>query len=85
VANYSVLIKPSAARQLETLPSKDRKGIAAKIQGLATQPRPIGTKKLSGQEKYRLRQGNYRVLYSVDDERAIVVVVRIAHRREDYR
>ena len=85
MANYSVLIKPSAARQIEALPSKDRKNIAAKIHGLATQPRPLGTKKLSGQQKYRLRQGNYRILYLVDDEQAIVVVVRIAHRREAYR
>ena len=85
MANYNVLIKPSAVRQLETLPTKDRRHIAAKIQALATEPRPLGTKKLSGQEKYRLRQGNYRVLYSVDDEQAIVIVVRIAHRREAYR
>lgn len=85
MANYRVLIKPSAARQLETLPSKDRKSIAAKIEGLATQPRPLGTKKLSGQEKYRLRHGNYRVLYSLNDDDAVVLVVRIAHRREVYR
>ncbi len=82
MANYKLLIKPSAAKELETLPSKDRKNIATKLRGLASEPRPPGTKKLSGQERYRLRQGNYRVLYSVDDSEATVVIVRIAHRRD---
>ncbi len=85
MASYNVLIKPSAVRELEHLPLAYRKRIAAKIQHLGDNPRPPGTQKLSGQERYRIRQGNYRVLYSVDDEQFAVVVVKIAHRRDAYR
>jgi mRNA interferase RelE/StbE len=85
VADYRLLIKPSAAKELDSLPAKDRKRIAAKLQALATDPRPLGSEKLSGQEKYRIRQGDYRVLYSVHDEDLTVLIVKIAHRREVYR
>ena len=85
MANYRLLIKPSAAKELEALPTKDRKRIATKLQGLASEPRPPGVEKLSGQEKYRLRQSNDRLLYSMDDDEVTVVVVKIAHRREVYR
>jgi len=85
VANYRLLIKPSAAKELEALPTKDRKRIAAKIQRLASEPRPVSTEKLSGQEKCRLRQGNYHALYSVNDDEATIVIVKIAHRRDVYR
>ncbi len=85
MASYRLLIKPSAARELENLPLKDRKRVAAKIQRLGSNPRPDGAEKLSGQDKYRLRQGDYRVLYSIDDTQAQVVVVKIGHRREVYR
>ena len=85
MASYKVLIKPSAAKELEALPQKDRRRIATKIQHLASEPRPAGTEKLSGQEKYRLRQGNYRVLYSVDDAQLAVTIVKIGHHRDVYR
>ena len=85
MASYKVLIKPSAAKELEALPQKDRRRIATTIQHLASEPRPAGTEKLSGQEKYRLRQGNYRVLYSVDDAQLAVAIVKIGHRRDVYR
>ena len=85
MASYRLLIKPSAARELENLPLKDRKRVAARIQRLGSNPRPDGAEKLSGQDKYRLRQGDYRVLYSIDDTQAQVVVVKIGHRREVYR
>ncbi|MEX2270473.1 MAG: type II toxin-antitoxin system RelE/ParE family toxin [Vicinamibacterales bacterium] len=85
MASYRLLIKPSAASELDDLPLKDRKRVIAKIQRLGSDPRPAGAEKLSGQEKYRLRQGDYRVLYAIDDPGATVVVVRIAHRREAYR
>ena len=85
MASYRLLIKPSAAKELEALPPKDRRRIATKIQHLASEPRPAGTEKLSGQEKYRLRQGNYRVLYSVDDAQLAVAIVKIGHGREVYR
>jgi mRNA interferase RelE/StbE len=85
VANYKLLIKSSAAQELEALPRKDRSRIAAKIEGLADHPRPPGSEKLSGEEKYRLRQGDYRVLYSIQDASSTVTVVKIGHRREVYR
>jgi mRNA interferase RelE/StbE len=85
VASYRLLIKPSAARELEGLPLKDRRRVATRLQRLASDPRPTGAEKLSGQDKCRLRQGDYRVLYSVDDAALTVVIVKIGHRREVYR
>lgn len=85
MASYNVEIKRSAAKELEHLPPKDRTRIIARIRALATDPRPAGCEKLSGQDRYRLRQGNYRILYEIDDTVVLVVVVRIAHRREVYR
>ena len=80
-----MLIKPSAAKELQALPANDRKRVVTKIESLASDPRPPGTEKLSGEEKYRLRQGDYRVLYSVDDSQKILVIVKIGHRRDVYR
>ena len=85
VASYNVLIKPSAVRELETVSRKDRLRIVQKIRALAENPRPIGCEKLSGREQYRLRQGRYRIVYSVSDPEASVLVVKIGHRREVYR
>ena len=85
MANFDLLIKPSAGRTLEDLPRKDRTKISRKIQELARQPRPHGCEKLSGEEKYRIRQGNYRVVYAIDDDQRIVLVVKIGHRKEVYR
>ncbi|HET6281022.1 MAG TPA: type II toxin-antitoxin system RelE/ParE family toxin, partial [Polyangia bacterium] len=67
MASYGLEIKKSAAKELADLPSKDLSRIVEKVQALAAAPRPPGSEKLSGDEKYRIRQGNYRVLYEVDD------------------
>ena len=85
MASYSLLIKPSAARELEDLPAKERHRIIARIQKLAGDPRPPTCEKLAGEEKYRLRQGHYRILYSVDDAAQDVTVVKTGHRRDVYR
>jgi mRNA interferase RelE/StbE len=87
VASYSVFIKTSAAKELEAVePRTVRARIVSRIQGLARTPRPRSSQKLAGEaERYRIRQGAYRIVYSVDDERRIVEVVRIGHRREVYR
>ncbi len=85
MANYSLLIKPSAIKELGALPPKDRRKIAARIAGLASEPRPHGSEKLSGLEQYRVRQGDYRVVYSVDDEACAVLIVKVGHRRDIYR
>jgi mRNA interferase RelE/StbE len=87
VASYSVFIKTSAAKELEAVePRAVRARIVSRIQGLARTPRPRGSQKLAGEpERYRIRQGAYRIVYSVDDERRIVEVAKIGHRREVYR
>ena len=85
MASYSLLIKASAAKELEAVPKKDRKCLASRIQSLASTPRPRGSEKLSGEEKYRIRQGDYRILYLIEDARSTVTIVRIGHRRDVYR
>jgi mRNA interferase RelE/StbE len=85
VASYSLLIKPSALKELEAVPSKDRRRIVTRIEGLSGDPRPPNCEKLSGLEHYRVRQGDYRVIYSVDDEAQTVVIVKVGHRRDVYR
>jgi mRNA interferase RelE/StbE len=85
VANYKPLIRSSAAKELEAMPRKDRSRIVARIAGLAANPRPPGSEKLSGEEKYRLRQGDYRVLCSILDAGMTVTIVKVGHRREVYR
>ena len=82
MASYSLLIKASAAKELEATPKKDRARLAARSGGLAATPRPPGSKKLSGEEKYRIRQGDYRILYLIEDAISTVTIVKIGHRRE---
>ena len=86
VASYRIFIKPSAAKELEAVGTRrDRTRLVAKINSLAIDPRPPGCQKLTGSEKYRVRQGAYRVVYSIEDDRLVVTVVRVAHRRDVYR
>ena len=85
MASYSLFLKPSALKELEAVPLADRRRIVTKIRGLGAEPRPRGSEKLSGEEKYRVRQGTYRVVYSVDDAKREVVVFKIGHRRDVYR
>jgi mRNA interferase RelE/StbE len=87
VAEYRLLIKPSAAGEIEAIGSKrDRQRVVNRIRGLATDPRPPGCEKLAGNAAvFRVRQGNYRILFVVDDEKRVVDVVKIGHRREVYR
>ena len=85
MGRYSVTIKPSAAKELESIPKKTIRQMVSRIHGLAEDPRPHGVEKLSGEERYRLRQGDYRVVYSIDDEMGVIDVVKVGHRREVYR
>jgi mRNA interferase RelE/StbE len=87
VASYSLLIKRSAAKELEAVePRPLRTRIVSRIQGLASDPRPTGSQKLAGADHgYRLRQGAYRIVYSVDDSTFVVEVVKIGHRGDVYR
>jgi len=85
VASYSLRIKRSAAKELEAVPLKDRRRIVTRIEGLRTEPRPPGCEKLSGDDKYCIRQGNYRILYEIRDQVLTVTVVRVGDRRDVYR
>ncbi len=85
MASYDLSIKPSAVKELKKLPLRDRRRIVDRIFELSSRPRPVGCEKLSGRERYRVRQGDYRVLYSVDDEAREVTVFKIGHRGEVYR
>lgn len=85
MANYSLRIKRSAAKELETLPLKARRRIVQRIQGLASAPRPVVAEKLSGEEKYRVRQGDYRILFTIDDAERAVMIVKIGQRGDVYR
>jgi mRNA interferase RelE/StbE len=84
--SYEVQILPKATRQIKALSVEVRQDITLTIQSLANEPRPIGVKKLSGEKDvYRVRIGNYRVLYRIVDKVLVVVVVSVGHRREVYR
>lgn len=85
MAKYKILIKQSAKKELGKLPKKDLQKIVIKIQDLSSEPRPAGCEKLSGEEKYRIRQGNYRIVYSIEDDELIIIVVKVGHRREIYK
>lgn len=85
MASYRVLIKPSAARELEDVPRADRRRLATRMRALAEDPRPSGAEKMSGHDLYRVRQGNYRILYEIIDQDLTVTVIKIGHRRDVYR
>ena len=87
MAEYKLLIKPSAAKEIDAIGSKrDRRHIIARIAALSGEPRPLCCEKLATAEsRYRVRQGNYRVVYAVDDTARVVEVVKVGHRCEVYR
>jgi mRNA interferase RelE/StbE len=86
VEKYKVSIKRSAVKEIEAIPQrKERQRIIRRIGQLAEDPRPPGSKKLSGNDKYRVRHGSYRIVYSISDDELIVVVVKVGHRKDVYR
>jgi len=85
MASFEVIFKQSVAKDLRQLPKKDIKKILRRIEALRKEPRPPGVEKLSGQEKYRIRQGMYRILYEIRNNELIIVVVKVGHRRYVYR
>jgi mRNA interferase RelE/StbE len=86
VGRYSVLLKPSAIKEIESIPlKKERQRVLDRIRRLSEDPRPPGCRKLSDQENYRIRQGRYRIVYTVRDQDPIVEVVRVGDRKEVYR
>lgn len=85
MASYKLQIKPSAAKELENLPKQDRIRVIERIRRLADDPRGPGTEKLSGAEKYRVRQGNYRIIFMIEDRIITVIILKIGDRKEVYR
>jgi mRNA interferase RelE/StbE len=86
VARYEVLIKPSALKELESVGTRKlRRNLVEHVQALADNPRPLGCRKLAGGDRYRIRCGAYRIVYSIEDERWIVLVVKIGHRKDIHR
>jgi len=86
VEKYRVSIKRSAVKEIEAIPQKkERQRIIRRIGQLADNPRPPGSSKLSGHDRYRLRQGVYRIVYAIDDVEIVVVVVKVGHRKDVYR
>lgn len=85
MGKYRVEIKKSAVKEIEHLPRRDIKAVLEKIESFSDNPRPHDCKKLSTQEKYRVRCGNYRILYSIEDNILIVFVVKVGHRKNVYR
>ncbi|MEO5767234.1 MAG: type II toxin-antitoxin system RelE/ParE family toxin [Polyangia bacterium] len=83
--SYRLEVKRSAAKEIADLPKADCQRVVAKIQLLARDPRPHGCEKLSGTEKYRIRRGDYRILYEIDDSTKLVIIVKIGNRKEVYR
>jgi mRNA interferase RelE/StbE len=82
---YEVLILRSAEKEMDSLPDMVHSRLSRKILSLSENPRPKGTKKLGGREEYRIRVGNYRILYTVDDETGIIKISAVGHRRDVYR
>ena len=87
MAEYRLLIKASAAKELEAVGTKaDRQRVVQRMQALAAIPRPQGSEKLAGYaDRYRVRQGNYRIIYLIDDGRREVTIFKVAHRKDVYR
>ncbi|RJR53996.1 MAG: type II toxin-antitoxin system RelE/ParE family toxin [Desulfobacteraceae bacterium] len=85
MAAYSLFFKESVQKDFEGIPKKDLKKILSRIKSLTADPRPAGCEKLTGQDRYRLRQGRYRIVYAVQDEERTVTVVKVGHRKDIYR
>jgi mRNA interferase RelE/StbE len=85
MAAYKIFFKKSVEKDFKVIPKRDLKKILDRIETLAEEPRPPGCEKLTGQKRYRLRQGRYRILYSIQDDELTVWVVKVGHRKDSYR
>lgn len=82
---YSLVFKQSLAKDLRTIPKKDVARILKCIESLRDNPRAKGSEKLSGQDRYRIRQGIYRIIYEIQDDVLVVMIVKVGHRRDVYK
>lgn len=85
MAVYKLFFKKSVQKDFDSIPKKDLRRILNRIAVLAKDPRPDGCEKLTGQERYRLRQGRYCIVYSIQDDELTVWVVKVGHRKDIYR
>ena len=85
MAAYKVLFKKSVWKDFDGIPKSDLRRILNRIRGLGEDPRPSGCEKLTGAERYRLRQGRYRIVYSIQDDELTVWIVKVSHRKDVYR
>ncbi len=85
MAEYKVYFRESVEKDLRAIPKEDVRNILHRVESLAVEPRPLGCEKLTGQERYRIRQGQYRIVYSVQDRGFTVWIVKVGHRKDVYR
>ena len=85
MAAYKLFFKKSVQKDFDSIPKRELKRILSRIESLSKDPRPKGCEKLTGQERYRLRQGRYRIVYSIQDDELMVWVVKVGHRKHIYR
>lgn len=85
MATYKILIKPSAVKELKKIPKKYLKKVVDKIYSLASDPRPPACEKLTNKEVYRIRYGIFRILYTIEDDKLVVIVIKIGHRKDVYK
>lgn len=85
MARYELRVRPSVAKDLRGIPKADVARILTRIESLRDDPRPPGSEKLSAQERYRIRQGSYRIIYGIEEAEVVVEIVKVGHRREVYR
>ena len=85
MAKYEISVKKSAIKELGNIPKKELQRLVKRIQALSEEPRPQGSQKLSHKEQYRIRQGDYRAIYSIDDDNLNVYITKVGHRKEIYR
>ena len=85
MAQFELRFKPSVAKDLRGIPKTEVRRLLKRIEALRDDPRPAGCEKLTGRDLYRIRQGVYRIVYSVDDAAVVIEVIKVGHRREVYR
>jgi mRNA interferase RelE/StbE len=85
MAEYEILFKESVWKDLKKIPKRELKKILSRVEKLGNDPRPMGCEKITGEELYRIRQGNYRVVYSIQDNELTVWVIKVGHRKGVYR
>jgi mRNA interferase RelE/StbE len=82
---YTVIFRSSAVKELRKLPEAARKQVVIAVDLLANEPRPRGVKKMAGMEAWRIRVGDYRIVYSIADQQLVIEIIKIGNRREVYR